>query len=180
MGTKNNPGPYDCWNNAAPDEPRFALLGRDPHAHQAVRKWAFDRISAITRGEKPETDMLMVREAQECARQMEEYSINRQSLQPRRAAAPEEREYWDGKCRLDEWAIKYLPRDTGMIPRHPWLIPTLDEWAIVGMNHYHQHGARHLFVAMIHQDDGRCIQVEGPDTADLWAELRNKAMPSYC
>lgn len=29
MGTKNNPGEFDCYANAAPDEPMFILLGRD-------------------------------------------------------------------------------------------------------------------------------------------------------
>lgn len=40
MGTKNNPGSYDCYANAEPDEPMFILLARDPVAPLLVRWWA--------------------------------------------------------------------------------------------------------------------------------------------
>ena len=40
MGTKNNPGRFDCYANAEPDEPMFVLLGRDEHAPLLVRLWA--------------------------------------------------------------------------------------------------------------------------------------------
>lgn len=40
MGTKNNPGKFDCYTNAKDDEPIFVLLARDPLAPQLVRKWA--------------------------------------------------------------------------------------------------------------------------------------------
>jgi hypothetical protein len=40
MGTKNNPGKYDCYAKAEPDEPMFVLLGRDPLAATLVRAWA--------------------------------------------------------------------------------------------------------------------------------------------
>lgn len=40
MGTKRNPGAFDCYDNAKPDEPMFILLGRDRHAPQLVRLWA--------------------------------------------------------------------------------------------------------------------------------------------
>lgn len=39
MGTKNNPGSFDCYANAEPDEPMFVLLGRDPAAALTVRFW---------------------------------------------------------------------------------------------------------------------------------------------
>lgn len=45
MGTKNNPGKFDCYANAAPDEPMFVLLGRDRHAAGLVRLWALLRHS---------------------------------------------------------------------------------------------------------------------------------------
>lgn len=41
MGTKNNPGAYDCYANAEPDEPMFILLGRDRHAAEVVRYWVY-------------------------------------------------------------------------------------------------------------------------------------------
>ncbi len=77
MGTKNNPGLYDCYANAEPDEPMFILLGRDPHAHIAVRRWASDRALMIAAGTKPAGDMRMVTEALECANTMEIYSVER-------------------------------------------------------------------------------------------------------
>lgn len=40
MGTKQNPGAFDCYANAAPDEPMFVLLARDPHAAVLVNLWA--------------------------------------------------------------------------------------------------------------------------------------------
>jgi hypothetical protein len=43
MGTKNNPGDFDCYANADPDEPMFILLGRDPFAPALVDEWAASR-----------------------------------------------------------------------------------------------------------------------------------------
>lgn len=43
----------------------------------------------------------------------------------------------------------------------PWKIKPLDEWSIVGMNHYHIDGQRRLFVAMT--KDGHCVTEEGAD-----------------
>jgi hypothetical protein len=40
MGTKNNPGEFDCYAAAEPDEPMFYLLGRDRHAPTLVWLWA--------------------------------------------------------------------------------------------------------------------------------------------
>ena len=40
MATKNNPGHFDCYNNAEPDEPLFTLLARDKHAPTLVLLWA--------------------------------------------------------------------------------------------------------------------------------------------
>lgn len=39
MGTKQNPGEYDCYEKAEPDEPMFILLARDPVAPVLVRLW---------------------------------------------------------------------------------------------------------------------------------------------
>lgn len=74
MGTKNNPGTFDCYRRAAPDEPIFVLLGRDPHAPAAVRKWADDRAAMIAAGDKPPSDQAMVEEARECADTMERFA----------------------------------------------------------------------------------------------------------
>lgn len=40
MGTKRRPGRYDCHAKAAPDEPLFTLLARDPLAPGLVDLWA--------------------------------------------------------------------------------------------------------------------------------------------
>lgn len=40
MGTKSNPGPFDCYANAQPDEPLFVLLARDRIGASLVRLWA--------------------------------------------------------------------------------------------------------------------------------------------
>lgn len=63
MGTKNNPGTYDCYANAHPDEPMFILLGRDPYAPDLVEAWA-DRREA-ERGPSTKVD-----EARACAEAM--------------------------------------------------------------------------------------------------------------
>jgi hypothetical protein len=39
MGTKNNPGAFDCYAKAEPDEPMFVLLGRDPCAGPLITLW---------------------------------------------------------------------------------------------------------------------------------------------
>jgi hypothetical protein len=66
MATKNNPGAYDCYQNAEPDEPMFVLLGRDKHAPTLVWLWSVLR---ELDGEKPEK----VAEARTCAVSMIEW-----------------------------------------------------------------------------------------------------------
>lgn len=68
MGTKNNPGRYDRYAAAAPDEPMFTLLGRDRFAEQLVRLWAEGRAA---QGEAPE----VVAEAFQCAEAMRGYCV---------------------------------------------------------------------------------------------------------
>lgn len=66
MGSKNNPGEFDCFANAEPDEPMFILLARDIAAPATVEKWIEYREGLITIGEKPETDRAMIAEARQC------------------------------------------------------------------------------------------------------------------
>jgi hypothetical protein len=63
MATKNNPGAYDCYANADPDEPMFVLLGRDKHAPTLVWLWAALR-------ELDQEDPAKVKEAQQCMADM--------------------------------------------------------------------------------------------------------------
>lgn len=67
MGTKNNPGKFDCYANALPDEPMFVLLARDPIFFDLVHLWAQRRQHDIECGDRPDSDRLMVGEAEECA-----------------------------------------------------------------------------------------------------------------
>lgn len=73
MGTKNNPGQYDCMGLALPDEPLFTLLARDQSAPGMVRQWAYEREREVRTGLKPEADMAMVEEARAVARDMEKW-----------------------------------------------------------------------------------------------------------
>lgn len=68
MGTKRNPGQFDCYAAAAPDEPMFVLLGRDKHAAGLVRLWAILRQRA---GE----DETKVAEALACADAMDQWAV---------------------------------------------------------------------------------------------------------
>lgn len=67
MGSKNEPGDFDCYANALPDEPMFILLARDPDFHRLVMEWANRRSADVQCGARPESDMHMVAEAQACA-----------------------------------------------------------------------------------------------------------------
>jgi hypothetical protein len=66
MGTKNNPGRFDCYAKAALDEPMFILLGRDPDAPELIRRWAELRRQ---RGE----DVVKIAEALLCASECESF-----------------------------------------------------------------------------------------------------------
>lgn len=65
MGTKNNPGEYDCYSKAEPDEPMFILLARDDFAPKLVETWARHR--RLTHGDAD----LKAKEADDCALLME-------------------------------------------------------------------------------------------------------------
>lgn len=73
MGSKNEPGTYDCYANALPDEPMFVLLARDPHAPALVDAWAVKRMRDIILGIRPKNDLPMIDEAQKCAANMREW-----------------------------------------------------------------------------------------------------------
>lgn len=70
MGTKNDPGTYDCYDKAEPDEPMFVLLGRDPLAPELVELWAYRR-SSVRGSDDPK-----VAEALECAKAMREWVVD--------------------------------------------------------------------------------------------------------
>jgi hypothetical protein len=73
MGSKNEPGQFDCYANALPDEPMFILLARDPWAPDLVEEWAVKRMRDIVLGARPKSDLPMVDEAQRCAANMRKW-----------------------------------------------------------------------------------------------------------
>ena len=87
MGTKTNPGLYDCHASAAPDEPLFTLLARDRLAPYLVRIWAHLRrgdrqLAAETITHMPtrisyrnKPDIKKIVEAFQCADDMEEWRV---------------------------------------------------------------------------------------------------------
>lgn len=79
MGTKLKPGKFDCYANAADDEPIFVLLARDASAPASVEEWANKRQQDIEAGIKPASDIPMVVEARECARNMREWRAKNRS-----------------------------------------------------------------------------------------------------
>jgi hypothetical protein len=73
MGTKNNPGAFDCHAAAADDEPLFTLLGRDKHAPMLLELWAAMRELELN-GEIS----FKVAEARECAEDMRAWRQRRE------------------------------------------------------------------------------------------------------
>ena len=69
MGTKNDPGEYDCYANAKDDEPMFVLLARDPIAPVLVHLWVMMR--GLMGKMNPEKDI----EAQNCAAEMKRWKL---------------------------------------------------------------------------------------------------------
>jgi hypothetical protein len=68
MGTKLNPGQYDCHAKAEPDEPIFTLRAKDPSAACLVWLWA--TMAEIQDGQEPGK----VREARQLMADMIEWS----------------------------------------------------------------------------------------------------------
>lgn len=62
VGTKFNPGPYDCYSKLYADEPYFLLRGKDETASELVRQWAQ---RAAAQGCPPEKVQVALRRADE-------------------------------------------------------------------------------------------------------------------
>jgi hypothetical protein len=75
VSTKNNPGKWDCYAKAAPDEEMFVLLASDEFAPALVREWASRRF-------RGPADLEKIQEALRVADAMERW---------RAANPPEER-----------------------------------------------------------------------------------------
>lgn len=70
--TKNSPGAFDYLSKAAPDEPMFILLGRDPTAARVLSFWTALRVAS---GLNQATDE-QIKEAQQCVGQMDDWARN--------------------------------------------------------------------------------------------------------
>jgi len=79
MGTKNNPGKFDCYSKADPDEPMFVLLGRDPAASLLVGLWADIRERM---GEEPDK----IAEARACGKAMQDHFFDLGKYEKQEAA----------------------------------------------------------------------------------------------
>lgn len=84
MATKNNPGEFDCYANAEPDEPFFVLLGRDVLAGDLVKEWARRREMIASVGDGPdEREARKIAEARAVAEQMYQYAgVERRTTRP--------------------------------------------------------------------------------------------------
>lgn len=79
MGTKNNPGSFDCYANAGPDEPMFILLGRDKFASDTVDKWIqFKTLQYDIQYPDgwPQEKVDKLNEAKTCAQNMRDFYCN--------------------------------------------------------------------------------------------------------
>lgn len=91
MSSKLNPGDYDCYAKAEPDEPMFILLGRDRDASTMVKMWAFLRMEQIAMGLRPESDRAQVSEAMRCATEMEIWARDRRNKEAQAALEYDEK-----------------------------------------------------------------------------------------
>jgi len=84
MGSKLNPGKYDCIDSAAPDEPMFVLLGRDTTASVVVALWV------KLRGQLGVTSPDKLEEARDCASALERWARDHDRYDPHTTEAFEE------------------------------------------------------------------------------------------
>ena len=77
MATKRNPGRFDCYAAADPDEPLFVLRANDPLASALVRDWAI-RYKAHKQalGQYTVKAQAKAREALLCAAAMDKWAGN--------------------------------------------------------------------------------------------------------
>jgi hypothetical protein len=74
MGTKQNPGEFDCYANALPDEPMFTLLARDKLAPDIIRTWVITKTKQLAIHKKPlSTELDKMVEALHLADAMEDW-----------------------------------------------------------------------------------------------------------
>lgn len=81
MGTKNNPGPIDCYKAAAPDEPIFVLRSTDSMGGLVVRIWAeIYRARKTHANEWNDAAESKYMEALECSATMDDYYVRTKKI----------------------------------------------------------------------------------------------------
>ncbi len=112
MGTKINPGKFDCYAAALPDEPMFVLLARDPDFERLVRSWATRRQADCFNGDRPMSDNALVEEACDvavCGARWRRNNMGKwrnrhePSIMQRTTPTPDERAAIDNLRRSFEW-----------------------------------------------------------------------------
>ena len=87
MGTKTDPGDYDCYAKAAEDEPIFVLRASDPLSPKLVRKWVSMSIETTKHNDKFIKKWM---EAMNVATEMEFWKHNEKSrVQAAKPSEPE-------------------------------------------------------------------------------------------
>lgn len=56
MSTKENPGPFDCWDKLLPGEEYFLIRAKDPDFELFVKQWALNRRMQINMGSRGDTE----------------------------------------------------------------------------------------------------------------------------
>lgn len=70
MATKENPGQFDCYANAKPNEPMFVLVGRDPTASSLVILWTTLRVElGLNKPDDPQ-----IQDALQCAMALKQHA----------------------------------------------------------------------------------------------------------
>lgn len=55
MSTKEEPGPFDCWDKLLPGEEYFLIRAKDPDFELFVRQWALNRRMQVNMGSRADT-----------------------------------------------------------------------------------------------------------------------------
>lgn len=123
MSTKTNPGAFDCFANAGPDEEMFILLARDPVAPYLVEIWAALRSGDLflarrllamcyERMDRKPTPPDQLMEAMQCATRMHQWRIAKLN-----EAAPRSAQQL---CQCGQATIDVCDRVCGAIGGETW------------------------------------------------------------
>ncbi len=94
MGTKAEPGEFDCHAAAAPDEPTFTLRANDPIAPEVVRFWLSRYLETKTADRSLSVDDMQrcvdkAMQAEKVAQAMMKWKIKQEALEAMEAEHPD-------------------------------------------------------------------------------------------